>query len=393
MNVAARLAYVGARGGYKYGRRLYQGYKAAYRSRRSVRLASKAAGIASSASAATSAYKSLKRRTSAPTGTNKRQRTGNTVISSSNPGVTTKTFRKLKYKMPKVMKTMQKVGNTCTYRTNSPFGLVGTNGIQVISGDIGYNFANTSLPTMYSTDAIGELYNKAAIAYQRTVPSSANDAFVTQPYNIQTGTTRKFFLRKGGYHIQVSNQGPATVELDCYWLMNKCTNEAATDPVAVWQKGLTETTHGQNAADAVIRFPGSKPTDSKAFNLAYKVLNKTKVFMVPGADHIFKYEFDINRIMDTAYITQFNRVKGVTLQFMLVAKGSVADSERTKAVGTVTTTDLKIAGVVTEFYQTQLLSYWPKVTWYDNKLSTNPGQLWEIGENGPVDAEDPNNYA
>lgn len=388
-----RAAYGAARYGARLSGRAYRAYKGSTKARRAVKWGGRAAGVTAGIQAVSSAARVGKRkRVGGTAGSSKRRKEGSGVISSSNPGVTTKSFRKLRYKKPKAMKTMEKVGNLCTYRTNSPFGLVGTNGLQVVSGDIGYNIANTGLPIMYSETAIAELYNKAAIAYS-TKADGTDGQFRRQPYAINTGTARKFFLKKGGYHIQISNQGPSTVELDCYWLMNKTTNEAAVDPVTTWQKGLTETTQGQASAETIIRFPGSKPTDSKAFNLAYKVLNKTKVFMVPGADHIFKYEFDINRIVDTAYLTQFNRFKGMTLQYMLVAKGSVADSNAGKVVGTVTTTDLKIAGVVTEFYQTQLLSYWPKVTYYDNKLDLNPGQLWEIGENGPVDTEDGTKYA
>lgn len=385
---AARWAYKGGRTAWRIGKALAR----SSRGRSLRKWAGRGAGVAGAAAGLSQIARTRKKpRLSAPTGTKKRK-SGSAVISSSNPGVTTKSFRKLRYKVPKEMKIMKKVGNVATYRTNNVVQLVGTNGLQCVSGDIVMDIGNLGLPIIYSKTAIGELYDKAAIAYTRN-PDGTGGAFKTQPYDINTGTARKFFLKKAGYHIQISNQAPSTVEVDCYWLMNKTTNEVATDPITAWQKGLTETTQGQNSAEAIIRFPGSKPTDSKAFNLEYKVLNKTKVFMVPGADHIFKYEFDVNRILDTSYLTQFERIKGITLQFMLVAKGSVADSSNTKALGTITTTDVKLAGVVTEFYQTQLLSYWPRVTYYDNKLDLNPANLWEIGQNGPIDAEDAANYA
>lgn len=388
---------------YRWGRRARALYKAKQILRGAASVTGRAArwtarnkgsiGAAAGAGTAIGAMRGTKRTNRTPTGQTKRRKKGGSIL-SRNPGVTTKSYKSIKYKMPKAMYAQKKLGNVAIYRTNTQFGLVGTNGLQAISGDIAYNAANTGLPTMYSATALKELYDKAAIAYNGNVATGTGN-FNTVPIGIQTGKETKFFIKSGSYEIALSNQGPATTEVDVYWLMAKQSDSAAVNPHTVWNDGLVETAQGRQPVDTVLRFPGCKPTESKQFNMHYKILDVQKCFMVSGADHVFRYKFTPNRILDTAYINDLERINGITLQFMIVAKGSVADSNNGKSVGTVTTTDFKLCGIVTERYTTQLLNYWPRVTYYDNKLSTDAtGALWEIGQEGaPVDTELGTNYA
>lgn len=399
MYAGARIAYAG----YRWGKRARMAYKARQIASRAGTIAratgrwtvrnKRSIGAVAGAGTAIGAARNMgkRRRTSAPT---QRKRKKGSSILSRNPGVTTKSYKAVTYKMPKAMYSAKKLGNVAIYRTNTQFGLVGTNGLQAISGDIAYNPANTGLPTMYSATALKELYDKAAIAYNQNVGTGTGN-FNTVPISIQTGKETKFFIKSGSYEIHLSNQGPATTEVDVYWLMSKQSDSTAVNPHTVWNDGLVETAQGRQPTDTVLRFPGCKPTESKQFNMHYKILDVQKCFMVSGADHVFRYKFCPNRILDTAYINDLERINGITLQFMIVAKGSVADSNNGKAVGTVTTTDFKLCGIVTERYTTQLLNYWPRVTYYDNKLSTDAtGALWEIGQEGaPVDTELGTNYA
>lgn len=400
MYAGARLAYAGYRWG-KRARALYKARQIVSRARTAARATTRlmsgnkraigAIGAGATAIGAARAT-SYKRRSRADTA-NKRKRLK--PIKSSQPGVTTRSSKSIRYKVPKAMYAAKKLGNVCIYRANSTFGLIGNNGLQTVSGDIGGGIiTNNGLPTMYSATALKDLYAKAAIAYNQGLGATPTSQFTTVPITIGTGKETKFFIKSGHYEIHMTNQAPSTAEVDVYWLMAKQSDSQAVNPHTVWADGLTETTQGRNVGDANIRYPGCKPTESKQFNMHYKILDVQKVFMISGADHIFSYSFAPNRILDTAYINDLERINGITLQFMVVAKGSVADSLNSKTVGTVSTTDVKLCGVVTERYTTQMLNYWPRVTYYSNNLAQNPANLWEIGQDGqPVDTEVGGEYA
>lgn len=310
----------------------------------------------------------------------------NFVIKSTDPGSTTHSKNSLTYKPARGLKTLKSIGSPCKYEAISTFSLVGTNGLQCITGDA----TNAELPRIFGKSQLGNIYN--AIARSYVVKSTTGAEYLTQVYNTSSSEAKKFAVNHGQYRVTLSNQAPSTAKVTIYVLQSKTSSTVAELPHSAWSAGLVATQVGGSTNSPA--FPNSSPTMSKEFNLKWKVLKKQNVDLHAGADHEHVFNFAIKRIIDTTYMNNFEDIRGITHKVMIVARGSVADTANNKTVGTITTSDIKIVGTIKETYTAQMLTYWPRVVFQNNGLAATAANLWEIGEGGaPVDVEAAANYA
>lgn len=387
-----------ARGAARYGSRWLARRGAAALARRT---GSRAVLARARASTARSALKTGLKRSAAVAGfgalaagatsSMKKRKTKTSNIESKDPGSTTHSKNTIIYKPMKDAKLHKMLGNKAIYEVISPITLLGTNALQCATGD----GLNAELANVYNGPGIGTLYNKAATAYVTMSDAGTANQYIGQAYNTSSSQSKKFALQSARYTITLSNQAPSTAKVTIYVLQCKNSNSFATNPWERWNEGLSETKVGAGSLTAdLAKFPQCKPTSSKSFNVHYKIVKKVNVDLHAGADHEHSFAFKAGRVIDTQYANDFAEIRGITHKFMIVARGSVADSANTKNAGIVTTTDVKIVGTVKQTYVSNLVNFWPRVRYEDNQLNSNPGQLWEINEDGaPVNTELDVNYA
>lgn len=296
-------------------------------------------------------------------------------------GGTTKSRLVVKYKIPKAIKMVTKLGNVATHLQIRKFAIV-TQQSKQEARTVDYVFNSVD---------IGTCFNDAARIFDTA------DTYITQ--NIAssiTGQSKKFLLKSCYSELRIVNQSPSTSEFEIYVLMSKNSEVGGTSPEEHWNEGLLHQRMGQGIMSK--NDPYTVPTTSKSFNLHWKVVKKITGSLNPGADHVNTFNFHPNRIIDTQYVNDFGDLKGITYAYMIVARGKPGDDQKQYDITSANKIGLcraKLIGTVKNTYKTQMLSTFNRVTTFSTNLDVGASNLYvqDTVTDGPVATESAANVA
>jgi len=229
---------------------------------------------------------------------------------------------------------------------------------------------------VYSGGAINVLCNSALQV------SDASGSLVTRPL-LQSGQRNfKILLESVQLHNTISNASASNVVVDIYWLLARASKTQTGDPVGDFTVGLANENIGSSpAVNAFV--PGCNPLQVKRFNVNWILLKKISISLGVGRSHTDVFKFALNRYIDTAYAAEFDQIRGVTVQCLLIGRGQAADNLNTFAVGNVGLTRAKVLGVCRAEYKSTIVSDTPKHYQQGNAL-IDPGFLFVKEEDGDV---------
>lgn len=174
---------------------------------------------------------------------------------------------------------------------------------------------------------------------------------------------------------ELTNASAAYATLQIYDCVSRITKVDYTAPDSDWVVGLTEqygNGMGGTYPASSHQFPGSVPTESKLFNMNWKIVKKSLIELGTGRGHLHRFHFHPNRIVDTEYAMHYAQIKGITTCTMFVYRGAVVDdtaSTGAPVVGLVSTADIKIVYTEHMKYRMRGLDVFPRATYQKNNLS------------------------
>lgn len=173
-----------------------------------------------------------------------------------------------------------------------------------------------------------------------------------------------------------TNQAPTSVEFEIYDLMCKSTSTNYEDPKVCWEDGIDDINQGASTVTTALQ-PYSAPTTSKRFNIAWKIMNVTKVELAAGRTHEHKFIKKLNLPIDTQYAAQYAQIKGVTHTQLIVLRGGLGDSNNNRTIGTVGFTAAKLLVVNRVKTNARLVSDNPRIYVQNSGLiTTEPANVY-----------------
>lgn len=134
-----------------------------------------------------------------------------------------------------------------------------------------------------------------------------------------------------------------------------------TGPIEAWEEGLDQTVGPHGAQAQNIDHIGAKPTDSKTFNMRYKVLKKIKMKFNPSDERKISFTFKPNRILDQAYVDKNKKYRGLNLLWMHTHHGVSADGANAISAANITTTPAKFVGIFDYEYTFRAINVFPRM--------------------------------
>jgi len=270
------------------------------------------------------------------------------------------------YKMPKAAKHIKERSNTVTYEQSVTWGNTTTQGVQNV------NVAYGGTSGFCGNSTLLDLYQRGAKFYNTTTST-----YVTQVGTTSSAQFNKFFLKSVYCTLRLTNQSPASCEVDLYLVQQKISKATYKDSVTDWEEGLD----GEQLGNALTRtFYNSRPTQSKQFNMAWRVVKVLKLKLNPGDEHRHLYTFKPNRIIDTGYLNNYSTLAGMTHEWITVVRGITADTSNDPAVGSITTTPAKIVGTVNALYKGYIINSTPKAGYQTTTITTGNANVYTIAD-------------
>nr|WAE42564.1 MAG: capsid protein [Cressdnaviricota sp.] len=314
------------------------------------------------------AYKSYKKVT------RKNKKSSKETIIRPPPSGVSHSYTTLKYKPMKMMKGFRAITGSSTYENLSTFGFTSLSGRQ--GANVTHNGFNGTSGGDMQTIVIPQLQK----GYNQSIYSGTESLVIPQFQTYQTSF--KIILDSLINTSVFTNQSYAACQIEIYDLVSKVTTGVYASPVSVWASGAGTSTPegvyelaGIQAASSSMQgsnFPYAVPTTSKAFNMIWKIVRRTKIELGPGRCHEHVYVFKPGRIIDTEYFADFSQVKGITIASMAVVQGLPGDDNTAvNTIGNVNIAPAKIVGVLRTKYVTRSVSSSPRNYNNANSLSNS----------------------
>lgn len=308
-----------------------------------------------------SKFKSKKNDSRTKTRTKKKSK----LIKSPSTGQSN-SFTALNFKPMKMLKYAKMTNSPFTFNVVTPFGVNSGMGLQnaVVTNINLYGAMANS--TISGVPAIGLGYLGAK--------SHELQSTVNAPTTFQK--SQRFLVNSINTVSEFMNEGSGMINCTVYDLMARNTG-SYVDPVSAWSQGLTNT-EGLDATSYTC--PWTAPTQSKLFNMNWKIVGKRFVELGPGRGHIHTFNHKVNRIVDMEYAQEFNCIKGLTTTCMIVVQGSVADSNNAPALGTITLAPSKLVGISRTKAIVRGMTILPRHELMNNTLALTATNLYNFDE-------------
>jgi len=215
---------------------------------------------------------------------------------------------------------------------------------------------------------------------------------------IAEGRSIAFNLKKIQYDLEFSNCGPAAIEVDIYFLIDKVTSITLSGgPITEWEQGLQDQAGSAASAAPLRTTPWQRPTGTKRFNLLWwsKCFQKS---LSPGEKIKLSVHHNVNRVLDYEYLQRFLTIRGITSQFLVVQRGTICDGNNDPLIASSRQTLCRTKLIWMARYQMHgsLLSTRTKNTTYSNSLpivAITPLYDQNEGPGAPQDTENGTEYA
>lgn len=137
------------------------------------------------------------------------------------------------------------------------------------------------------------------------------------------------------------NQMPGMVKIEIFDCRAKKAN--ATSTLAHWIQGLSRA-GGIDAAQELITFPGSQPTDSTYFNSNWAVMKKTSIYLNTGGTHMHTIDRHVNKKFSLMEVNGKQAIgeqliASNTWSTFITVNGFPVDNEPNTTVDPLVTTD------------------------------------------------------
>lgn len=203
------------------------------------------------------------------------------------------------------------------------------------------------------------------------------------------GASTKLLVSSVQHVMEFNNVGPTTAEMDVYIFTDKCTQPIASQAGAVWDSALAAEASILTGPLEFKTKPWLRPTTHKGFNIAYWT-KSVKCSLTPGESCRLTVNFNCRRMLDTQYYKDFQAIRGITHQIVIVARGTLADSTKTLTVTAngQSLAPAKIVWMCKRTWRGSQLTSVPRVSrQIGNDLPTALANLWHQDEDGGA-AED-----
>ena len=264
----------------------------------------------------------------------------------------TESHANLSYKPGKAMKYLKLLSQPATWESIDQF--------QAIS-DPTLNNNNKQLITVPTTFFTGTDFT--TISANLFVTGQTTNAVAPSTFD------QSFKLGIDGFActFEFVNMVQTQAEIDIYEVISKITKPAYVSPATDWQTGMTaQEGPGVYTISSALR---SCPTESKAFNMTWKIIKKTTIELAPGELHKHTFVFKPKRQLDTEYYYTYNQIKGITGAIMMVFRGTPVDAVRGLSLGSVQQSPIKISGWYKRTYKTRELALLPRNNVFINNIS------------------------
>lgn len=264
----------------------------------------------------------------------------------------TKTVR---YKPTKLQKFHQRLSQPGQIYQYNATGSASLQGLQ-----------NTAIVALVDSPAINQLY------------TGLNNAVAITPVR----QANLLNYRGCRQEIQFGNMGNSTAEFEIYFCIDKTTSATLQVPNVVWDTAISQESNDATVPIETRTDPWKKPTEYKAFNIVFWT-KSVKCFLTPGEKCNLTYNFWPNRLLDTSYVGNFNSIRGITYQIMIVHRGTMGDATQTKTVtaASQTLTPSKIVWINKRTMFGNILGVLPRVNkQVGAELPTALGTLFTLDE-------------
>lgn len=136
----------------------------------------------------------------------------------------------------------------------------------------------------------------------------------------------KFYLDTCILNLEFTNMSAGASHITFYLLMARNTRFTGNGPSNDWTSGLIADQGSQTtAADST--FINSRPTQSKHFNMNWKVVEMKTFNAGPGAKVLHTTQFSPRSVVDASYFDKYNQVRGLTYCVFAVTHGQLGLTE------------------------------------------------------------------
>jgi len=262
----------------------------------------------------------------------------------------------IKYKSVN-LKIYKAITNLAGFSTNGQSTATAGTGVQ----------APTVMGTWNSGSFLKDVF-KNAQNNLHDVPITLPSRMASQKLFIQTFTRTQLF----------NNAAPVDCEMTIYDLVAKTTQPLARDPLSDWNLGYDHQTN--TVALTLSGIPFAKPTESKLFNMNWRIINTQRVYLSPGCTHKHIFRHVLNRPIDLEYANTMAHINGITNSSLIVIKGTPVDNTNTSGAGVVTLAPCKVISTWTAVWSSRLMEQNARVNVAVNNFSTTEANLYQQDE-------------
>lgn len=196
-----------------------------------------------------------------------------------------------------------------------------------------------------------------------------------------TGVTagQKLYMERFTNAFLFNNAGPVDIEMIIYDVVSKTTQPNIRNPVDDWINGVANQSKLATTG-ASITVPFARPTESKLFNMNWRIVNRDTIYICPGASHKHVFTHKITRPFDMEYVKQYATIRGITNSSFIVLKGTPIDSVADYQAGEVTIAPSKIIGTWTAMWSSRLMVQNQRITKAENTFAWNLPDLYQQDE-------------
>jgi len=235
------------------------------------------------------------------------------------------------------------LGNTSQYVVNSVQGATSPAGLQNVNTYFIHN-TQTDIQAMWTNGSA--FYASGAVSN----PISATPTVTG--YKVS-----KFNLKRTHIKMELTNQSPSIANIELWTVMSKVTKPAYKSPGTDWTDGLADQ---DGATVNLTTGVGLRPTQSKLFNMNWKVKSVKKIQLMGGETHTHNSDFKVNRYIDSEYFNTYEQIRGITVVTFMIQWGQIADTINAANIGNITCTPTKVIASVQKVYTYSMVNIFPK---------------------------------
>lgn len=300
------------------------------------------------------------------------------------------TYSTMKYKKPKLAKTLTWSKQPITYEQLQPWSCTtsatsdqGKNIIASINSDASKGICQSN--------QLLELYERHAKMRNATA-----GAWIGLDADHANASHNCVYLSKCAIQYTFTNQAPTSTECELFIVQRKISLRTFVSGLAVndWTNGLTR--EQADGSTNVPSFLSNDPTTSKQFNLNWRIVKRVRCKLEPGQEAKHTHIFAPRRLMDTGHLSNYaGGINGIAHESFIVCKGPVSDSTNGFGAGNITTARVKIVGIQKITYTAYAVQNFPRIVFQASDVATSQVALYSIADAAGtvVNTETATNYA